>query len=375
MRTQGRMWITSAAVVTCLASFATACSTSDGAGSVDPLARLESLGAAWLKRPATVTYSTMEHEVGSATSVHQCLRQVVETSVETAIRMCNPKGEMTLAWDPPERWRMELSNHRGSSTLLTTPDGAYRCHQPVDGTRACAPTSATELTADGPFGSILLPPSQILDMLGPDAAEALTARPERQIAGIRAECFSAVLPGTDGEANQANWCYSKDGILLRSLIVSTDTGTTMLEATEVSTSVSEADFDLRHAVDGNDSEVASIEGTWVFDALTGVRPSQLPPGSVPDNRHDIVIDETGSFHWGSWSGHVEGSGNDLKLFVEQPRELGRRFAEYQASVSAWIAGGRMKVWLPDLGQDRDVDFGTAVEDIDSPDMAFRRLGV
>jgi hypothetical protein len=33
----------------------------------------------------------------------------------------------------------------------------------------------------------------------------------------------------------------------------------------------------------------------------------------------------------------------------------------------------MQVWLPDLGQDRDVDFGDAVEDIDSPDMEFRRV--
>jgi len=33
----------------------------------------------------------------------------------------------------------------------------------------------------------------------------------------------------------------------------------------------------------------------------------------------------------------------------------------------------MQVWLPDLGQDRDVDFGAAVEHIDSPDMAFRKV--
>jgi hypothetical protein len=33
----------------------------------------------------------------------------------------------------------------------------------------------------------------------------------------------------------------------------------------------------------------------------------------------------------------------------------------------------MQIWLPDLGQDRDVDFGDAVEDIDSPDMEFRRV--
>jgi hypothetical protein len=210
-------------------------------------------------------------------------------------------------------------------------------------------------------------------MLGPDAADALTTRPERQIASMRAERFSAALSGTDGEASRASWCYSKDGILLRSLVVLSDTGTTLLEATEVSRSVSGTDFDARHDVDGVDAGISAIEGRWVFDALTGVPPSDLPPGSVPDNRHDIVIDETGSFHWGAWSGHVEGSGKDFLLLVDQPPQLGRRFAEYQASVAAWIEGNRMQVWLPDLGVDRDVDLGAAVEDIDSPDMAFRSV--
>jgi hypothetical protein len=35
----------------------------------------------------------------------------------------------------------------------------------------------------------------------------------------------------------------------------------------------------------------------------------------------------------------------------------------------------MRIWLPDLGQDRDVDRGEeVVDDNDSPDMAFRRTG-
>jgi hypothetical protein len=52
--------------------------------------------------------------------------------------------------------------------------------------------------------------------------------------------------------------------------------------------------------------------------------------------------------------------------------LGQRFADYGASATITIVGDEMRIWLPDLGQDRDVDFGDAVEDIDSPDMAFRK---
>jgi hypothetical protein len=32
----------------------------------------------------------------------------------------------------------------------------------------------------------------------------------------------------------------------------------------------------------------------------------------------------------------------------------------------------LKIWLPDLGADRDIDVGNAGEDIDSPDLAFVR---
>lgn len=375
MPTRRRTGIAALAVTACLAAFAAACTTGERperAMSADPFARLESLGAAWLETPATVTYSTLEHQAGSATSVHQCLRQVVETSVETAIRMCNPKGELTLTWDPPDRWLMEVTNDRGSSTLLSTPDGAYRCHQPLDEARTCAPTSATELTSEAPFGSILHPPSQVLDLLGPGAAEALAARPGRRIAGMPAECFSAVLSGTDGEGSRANWCYSKDGILLRSSVVLPDIESTLLEATEVSRSVSETAFGDRQGVDSEDSDVASIAGTWEFEALTGVPPAELPPGSVPDNRHDLVIDDDGSFRWGSWSGHVEATGTGFALYVERPERLGRRFMDYGASAGVTIDGDEMRIWLPDLGRDRDVDIGAAVEDIDSPDMAFRR---
>ena len=362
----GKLWIVSCAVVTCVAP--AACTTNGGAERDDPLARLESLGAAWFEAPATVIYSTVEHTAGSATSVHQCLRRMVETSVETAIRMCNPKGELTLTWDPPDRWRMEMSDARGSSTLLSTPDGTYHCHQPVDEERACAPTSATELATEGPFGSALLRPGQILDMLGPGAAKALTARPARQIAGMQAECFSAVLDGTDGEANRADWCYSKDGVLLSSLVDFAEIGTTTLDAVEVSSGVSEAEF----AIDEDSRDVASIAGTWTFGALTGVPPAELPPGSVPDNRHDLVIEANGSFQWGPWSGYIHASNNGFALFLVRPQRMGQRFIDYGASAGITVVGDEMRIWLPDLGRDRDVDIGTAVEDIDSPDMAFRK---
>jgi hypothetical protein len=100
---------------------------------------------------------------------------------------------------------------------------------------------------------------------------------------------------------------------------------------------------------------------------------ELPPGSVPDDRRDLVIRNDGSFRWGTWLGHVDGSDPGSALLIARPTDLRQRFDDFGASVSISIVGNRMQIWLPDLGQDRDVDFGDAVEDIDSPDMEFRRV--
>ena len=144
-------------------------------------------------------------------------------------------------------------------------------------------------------------------------------------------------------------------------------------SSDVATSVSAADVDVQpHQSDATAPDVASIVGTWEFASLTGVPPAELPPGSVPDNRRDLVIRNDGSFRWGTWFGRADGSGTEFDLFIARPAGLRQRFDDFGASLSISIVGHRMQIWLPDLGQDRDVDFGDAVEDIDSPDMEFRR---
>ena len=122
------------------------------------------------------------------------------------------------------------------------------------------------------------------------------------------------------------------------------------------------------------SDVTLIVGIWRFDSITGVAPADLPPGAVRDNRRDIVIQDDGAFRWGAWSGRVEGSDREYVLFVKRPARLSRRFDEYDAGVRVQLLDGMLRVWLPDLGQDRDLDRGEEVQDdIDSPDMTFRRV--
>ena len=79
-------------------------------------------------------------------------------------------------------------------------------------------------------------------------------------------------------------------------------------SSDVARSGSAADVDVQpHLSDGTASDIASVVGTWEFAALTGVPPAELPTGSVPDDRRDLVIRNDGSFRWGTWLGHVDGS--------------------------------------------------------------------
>jgi hypothetical protein len=115
-----------------------------------------------------------------------------------------------------------------------------------------------------------------------------------------------------------------------------------------------------------------IVGSWRFDRLTGVPPRELPQGALADNRHDLVIAPDGTFTWGSWSGMASGAQDRFSLVVTDPSTLARRFDDYGASITIVLVDDEMRIWLPDLGRDRDVDVGTAVEDIDARDMAFVR---
>ncbi len=152
-------------------------------------------------------------------------------------------------------------------------------------------------------------------------------------------------------------------------------GATSRDLRPSSPSVSNADGAAASPSSGPTKDVSSIVGIWRFDALTGVPPSQLPSGAMADNRQDIVIRDDGSFRWGRWSGSVEGSGRVFAFLITRPARLRENLEYWGANVGIWRTNEKLWIWFPDLGQDRDFDQGEAVrEDIDPPDMRFRRVG-
>ena len=202
----------------------------------DARRRLEVLGTRWFASSTTITYRTTERDAGGATSPHQCLRRLVEVDVQTGLRICSGVGQMRLAWERSERWRMDAASPRGTFTLLSTSDGAVRCRS--DGTV----TGCVAVDELGSFASLVEDPMQILDELGAKGgAVPVTVEASRTIAGMRAGCFRAT--GGSAEAvRRVEWCYSRDGILL-SLFDGVEGGrVTTAEATDVSGGVADGVF-------------------------------------------------------------------------------------------------------------------------------------
>lgn len=200
----------------------------------DPRARLDAMAERWMTSVATITYRTTEHDPGEATSPHQCLRQFVGDTVDRqrGLMICSGIGEMRLAWEPPDRWRMDEVSPGRSLVLLSTPDGDVRCRIVDPFAPRCAAAEGV-----GRFASVVDPPALTLDEIG----APVTVEAGRTIAGIRTECFM----GEGGPADaihRAEWCYSGDGLLLFALDQVEGGRVRIVEATDVSQGVSDRDF-------------------------------------------------------------------------------------------------------------------------------------
>ena len=213
-------------------SVASSCSPPSETRAVDARRRLELLGRRWFASSATITYRTTERDPGEATSPHQCLRQLVEVDVQTGLRICSGVGEMRLAWERSDRWRMDAAAAGRTSTLLFGPDGYARCR--FDG----AASGCVAVEKPGPFASLIEAPAQTLEELG---TAAVTAEGTRTIAGLRAECFRATGGSADA-VRRVEWCFSRDGLLLSLFDGVQDGRVTTAEATRVSPGVSASDF-------------------------------------------------------------------------------------------------------------------------------------
>jgi hypothetical protein len=165
------------------------------------------------------------------------------------------EGEWVLVQRPPDS-RIEIAGEQGGEefrTIIINAGGkTYLCAD-AGGEQSCL---TTDIEATETQTALLDPLFDIPEELAEDAEDVdLIDKSERQIAGIDATCFtvSGALSGL-GEG-EGEVCFSDDGLLL---YLGGETGgeTFIFEATEVSTDVTDDDFEPPYDV----VDLSDLEG-------------------------------------------------------------------------------------------------------------------
>jgi hypothetical protein len=204
--------------------------------TVTTIAELRAAIATWHRTSATITYRTERQRPGLPESVHQCLRAVVEerSGVAAALRYCDPSGIVTLVWDPPMRWRLDVGEAGTATTAIVVGDEGLIC---LRGEPSCRSRPVDAMLDDLPFGALITGVAETARSAGLSANGPVTMT-EDVVAGIRVRCFER-----RAGASAARWCFADDGALLSLALETEGHAPTIIEATRVSDEVDDARFD------------------------------------------------------------------------------------------------------------------------------------
>lgn len=148
-------------------------------------------------------------------------------------------GTMTIYSDG-ERSRYEYEVPDGGMIVgITTPDATYSCTS-FGGQGFCFEGEGQDAEGSIPFVEDFADPDEIDDTIGGFGDVDVDTSSE-EIAGRSADCYS-LSGNVEGEDIDARYCFGDDGILLLSTWESQG-NTFEMRATEVSTDVSDADFE------------------------------------------------------------------------------------------------------------------------------------
>jgi len=186
----------------------------ESSGSNDVANQLESLSGDWAKTPAKISY-----DYTGAGNLSQ----------------------LTLFWKPPSAWRMDFTENGQVNTFIVDGSKSYVCGGGAGS--ACIALPPSSAGASLPFLGLFTQPGALKTEIAARIAGVDLKTSNETIAGLDATCFS-VTGTASGQSGTSEWCFGKNGVLLR--LDETATGSTSgefkLEATSVSTNVSSADF-------------------------------------------------------------------------------------------------------------------------------------
>jgi hypothetical protein len=205
------------------------------------LAALRGAIATWHVTRATITYRTSRQRPGMPVSAHQCLRATIndsEPDIPGALRTCDPAGVVTLASDPPSRWRLDVTEAGETTTAIVVGNHGIVCG-PSRGTgRSCRPQPIAAIMRTFPFHQLIAVAGATSREAGIEDGGGITAM-SRIVAGMSVRCYRR----RSGEAS-ATWCFAAGGALLTLVLRTVGRAPTVAEAERISNDVAADRFDV-----------------------------------------------------------------------------------------------------------------------------------
>jgi outer membrane lipoprotein-sorting protein len=146
-------------------------------------------------------------------------------------------------WSLPPKSRFDTTSADGSSSsYITTADSTYYCDS---SSQSCISYGSGTSGGVNPFGIFFSPTTLQAYVAAADAAGVNVDTSDESINGIDASCYTWQDPSDS--TNQGKLCFNSDGIVVSEEFTSSS-GTFSLKATEVSTDVSDSDFEPPYPV-------------------------------------------------------------------------------------------------------------------------------
>jgi len=193
----------------------------------------------WHHVAATVVYRTDRQQPGLPSSAHQCLRRFVDDRADIPIGLakCDPSGVARLVWDPPDRWRLEVTEANRTISATVVGDRATVCARANGRDERCRRRAGDRLVRGFPFHELVTGVRAVLDELGIDGLEPVTVT-HRSVGIAVADCFERASGGSS-----AVWCFGSDGALLALELHAEDRAPTLVEVKRISSDVRWTSFD------------------------------------------------------------------------------------------------------------------------------------
>lgn len=165
--------------------------------------------ARWHRTRATITYRTERQRPGFPASAHQCLRQVVgdRSEIPMGLTMCDPAGVVTLAWDPPTRWRLDVTEAGATTSAVVIGSRGVVCERTDGPDATCRSQPVNEIARAFPFHELIAGVRPTVQEVGITPGGSITVT-EGVVAHTQVRCFER------GSAQSGvTWCFAGDVLL------------------------------------------------------------------------------------------------------------------------------------------------------------------